>query len=122
MLEEGFSSTGVLFQGPGSGQLIPEGPRSSYESWLIFPITFIQCFNVCSWSWSVCYVGGQKLRIRKEGSVVGKMYSDQKSSLDVCRSRCEVETPVDNARYIVNRHRFSWVVCDPCVTCTTDIG
>ena len=73
MLKEGFSSTGVLFQGPGSGQLIPEGPRSSYESWLIFPITFIQCCSVCSWSWSVCYVGGQKFHIRKEGSVAGKI-------------------------------------------------
>ena len=38
VLEGGFAFAGVLLKGPGSGQLIPEGPVSSDESWLIFPL------------------------------------------------------------------------------------
>jgi hypothetical protein len=68
------------------------------------------------------YIRGQKLPINKDISVLGKNSSGQVSSLDICRSSYEVERYVDNSRSIVNRHRFSCVVCDPFFTCMTDIG
>jgi hypothetical protein len=68
------------------------------------------------------YIGEQKLLINKDISVVGKNSSGQVSSLDICRSSCRVARHVDNSMSIVNRHRFSCIVCDPCFTCTTDIG
>jgi hypothetical protein len=68
------------------------------------------------------YIGEQKLLINKNISVVGKNSSGQVSGLDICRRSCKVERYVDNFRSIVNRHRFSCMVYDPCFTCTTDIG
>jgi hypothetical protein len=61
----------------------------------------------------VCYVEGQKFLIGKDISIAMKSSSSQKSVLDICRVSCEVETHVDNPRYILNCHHLSWVVCDP---------
>jgi hypothetical protein len=68
------------------------------------------------------YIGGQKFLINIDTSVVGKHSSGQESSLDICWSSCKGKRPIDNSRSILNGHRFSCVVCDPCFTCKTDIA
>jgi hypothetical protein len=68
------------------------------------------------------YIGGQKLHINKDISVVGKNSTGQESSLDICRSSSKVERDVDKSRLIVNRHGFSCVVCDPCFIRMIDIS
>jgi hypothetical protein len=67
------------------------------------------------------YTRGQKFLIDKDISVLRKNSSGQESSLDICRRSCKAERHVDNSRSIVNRHRFSCVVCDPWFTCMIDM-
>jgi hypothetical protein len=103
------------------------GRMSSWKVWscriIIFntSVTAVRDCSVCGWSWSVLCRRTETPH-QQNISVVGKNSSDQESSLDICRSSCKVERYVDNTRSIVNRHQFSRVVCDPCFTCTTDIG
>jgi hypothetical protein len=121
VLEEGFVSAGVLLEGPGSGELLLERSSPADSSCLMFPL--LQSDAAVSVAGAgLSYIDGQKILIDKDISVVGKNSSGQESSLDICRSSCRVERHVDNARSVVNGHRFSCVVCDPCFTCTIDIG
>jgi hypothetical protein len=121
VLEEGFVLACVLLEGPGLVEWILEGSGPADSSCSVFPLLqFDAALSVAGAGLS--YIWGQKLLINKDISVLGKNSSGQESGLDICRSSCKVERHIDNSRSIVNRHRFSCVVCDPCFTCMIDIG
>jgi hypothetical protein len=120
VLEEKFVLVCVLLEGPGSGEWILEGSGPADSSCLMFPLLhFDAAVSVAGAGLS--YIWGQKPLINKDISVVGKNPSGQESSLDICRSSCKLDRYVDNSRSIVNRHRFSCVVCNACFTSMIDV-
>jgi hypothetical protein len=111
MLEEGFVLACGPLEGPASGEWILEGSDSADPSCL-FPLLQLDAAVSVAGA-GLSYIGEQKILIKKDISVVGKNSSGQVSSLHICMSSCKVERHVDNFRSIVNRHRFSCMVCDP---------
>jgi hypothetical protein len=112
MLEEGFVLACVILEVPASGEIILQGSGPADSSCLMFPLLQLDAAVSVAGA-GLSYIGEQKLLVNKDFSVVGKNSSGQVSSLDICRSSCKVERHVDNFRSIVNRNRFSCMVCDP---------